>query len=1182
MMRPIIFAALLVASGTAVTAGASEIKRAAYPKSKTNTYKLPIYPLQGSSDPHLELCPNTTAGGLSFHSDGQTFRLEPVPTDIDWLTGFVTLVKVRRGQGTCFDLELRVVAPILEAPDAARWRLEWSPHRPTAFDVVVSSAELSQSALMQSTHTLQFPWHRGPAQPGGRWVSCEIECRWRVDITDSRVAREFLGRATMSVEVNSRVTRGLPSGTALFSPSGSRIQDYFPETLTQWTIDPPLRRVVVVPVGATSVSLEHLGAFALAPGPANDPAFRVLPTESWPSLLLPPGWADEPKLKTLELSLVQPQAPKATLELRVRAASSHLLRYIGKAGAKELKLPPGLWWCGDGAGKNSVPISELGKELAVLSAQAAPSATQCASADEKVSISVEPPVLRAADVSLALDWSPDKPRRLDVYVRSAALASDATLRADTVLDAGGHPPGTWIGCEGEYCHYRIEDLETNGGLIAPVFELRSQRLGGDAKPVLDIETGEPLLPQRTQRVTQWVIKDPLFRARMMIPGGVGTDTDQLRALIEHPLARFVKVGQSISSCPTSGVTCAVRAGAHGPELEVARKSIKVQEPATVELTLARDVTVVALSQGTWPDAASKVNLVVSFASCRYRFRQLSTALGGVNEATVLFEALLESGTSDQCSGRDWTIDLEGDAARGRGEVRQGLLEIVFEALPAPPNGAAKRYAMKLDYPTGQDVELAQSASLQVNAARNLLADREVLVRLPGGERSPLHAFGKLAAGRPNILALNAIAEPLGWQLEILGARSLYSPCPGAGGAHPSALQAAGENIKFEAAYGGYCIVPSRVSTDPLELRATRWAATERLLLPGVDPSRLPEAELKKERSAGWMKLETGLTSAAYRLAMDLAALTSAGEPAVTLRCGNRTLKARRGAGPKAVEYDQLANCVLRIQLGAPVTEAGSTLAPLDQTLAFFGEQRIKVIGRVIKESTVSDPETLDTIVIKPGVTSQGILTREVALTEIGAEPIGDWGLVELEVAQDDTFYFDDGRWSVPKSSVTLRVRRGPEYLGYWTESGKGVRGFATFTAAIASMFRYPHSSKAAITSQQAAGLETAGIGAGILAILEPWDFDENEGLIPVLNPQAQLGFLLSSIPSSSDLALPSFSIVFGLGLRTGVGTGPASGTESALKVLLWYEALWQASGRGHDPSSNLLFGFGVDLGSLGS
>jgi hypothetical protein len=132
-----------------------------------------------------------------------------------------------------------------------------------------------------------------------------------------------------------------------------------------------------------------------------------------------------------------------------------------------------------------------------------------------------------------------------------------------------------------------------------------------------------------------------------------------------------------------------------------------------------------------------------------------------------------------------------------------------------------------------------------------------------------------------------------------------------------------------------------------------------------------------------------------------------------------------------------------------------------------------------------------------------------------------------------------------------------------------------------TLFRLSHSGRGASRSSAVERLELATFGLGALGVFEVWDFDADRPAVPVLSPQFQLG-LLTTVPSQTNLDVPSLSIVAGLGVRTPLGTSDEGDSiESAFKILAWYELMF-ATGRGHDPSQHLLFGFAIDAFSIGN
>lgn len=1169
----ILSATLAAAVPRATLAQSAEYTSVAYPRAADHIYQLPKYSLAGTTGASLVQCDDGTPPppNIRFKPDGTAFQLDPVPAGIDWSAGVVRSIKIRRGQRPCFDLEIRIVEQQLEKPDPTKWKLAWSSDRPTKLDILVPSAELAHSGSMRDDQRLFFPELQAGIQPSGEWIDCAIACRWRIDIRDKELARSLLGAATVRIAVNSRALANLPPDSAIFLPSGEPMPARVPGILNAWEISPSIVRNIAIPVGTTRVPLEFFAAYAFKTGTTSNGDAEIISTDDGLVLTLKATLVAAARAQDIDVDMINGQ--KAKLKIQVYDAKEHVLRYVGRAEVKKAKLPPGLWFCDASDASSKEVALPASPNIRVVSSLQQPSTNACNASQEKAQLNVENPILREADIeALALDWSPETPRRLELYVKSKVLKQDIAIRDDTSFRSGTHGEGQWLPCAADYCLYRIEEIDTAGGLIVPSFEIVSARMSSEAAPLLDVDTGLPLEPQLKKEIRLWKTAEDHLLARVIVPAN--NSGKKLRALVEPHLGRFLKIGQSVACQPNALNPCAIVQGQKDIELEIGGTVGGASAGFTIDgVAMINDVKLAHITQGSWAAAPlTTAKLRVSFTTCRYLFRQLTHAMGGMNEASVLFKAELRSGTETQCASTDWEVLFADTTNRGRGTLRDGFLDITFESLPVPPNATGKSYILKFNYPTGQSVESEQAPLVQVGAQLDLNNDKVLELPLRGGERVNLQAFAKLATRRENILSFNALNDPTQWQLEILGARSLYTPCRGSSGAFPAALTKIGEYLPYDATDRGYCIEPSREASNVLRLRATRWGTTAGLLLADANAANLPATELARERSAGWTTVDTAYSTAEYRMAIDLTSRT-------TMSCGFRTLTSEQGSSPKAVEYRDFEKCFLKIKLSSPHEESVDGWM-LDKFLAFYGEQKMVIKGSLINGETQSTPEVLAALPIRKGLGNDGVLSIRLNLAEIGTTPAKDWDVVDIELSHETSFYVENERWSAPKSTVHFRIRRGPEYFGKWGDNGLGVRSFLTFTAAAVGLFRSPHSGKAALTSAQADNLESAGIGAGMLWVLEPWNFDDKEGIIPVANPQAQVGFLASSIPSASDLAIPSFSFVAGFGLRTGVGTSPTSAAESALKLVAWYEALWQEAGRGNHPSHHILFGFNVDVGTL--
>jgi hypothetical protein len=202
----------------------------------------------------------------------------------------------------------------------------------------------------------------------------------------------------------------------------------------------------------------------------------------------------------------------------------------------------------------------------------------------------------------------------------------------------------------------------------------------------------------------------------------------------------------------------------------------------------------------------------------------------------------------------------------------------------------------------------------------------------------------------------------------------------------------------------------------------------------------------------------------------------------------------------------------------------------------------------------------------------------------------DYAVVQVEAKHVQDHYETAATDSQHQSTFVVRVRRRPEYFvlecltpDWVNHTGNGVRSHFTFLFAPFTLFRAPHSGRNATTSTAASKLEKANFGFGLMGLVELWDFDSNAPILPFLNPLLEVG-VLSTTPSPDDFSYPVLSLVGGLALRTGIDTKPDAAVESSVKFLFLVERLHTFGQRRDDadPSWNLLFGFGADVGSFGN
>ena len=1128
-----------------------ELRVFVYPQSGNNTYRLPQYPLSKSTVLGLTKCGTKKAEGVRFESDGRTFHLDN-PLEGDAPIEFKTRISVQRGsKGKCFRATIRVVVPLLSEPDPATWSVEWSPARPKAVDIVVPSTALGTNAAMQAAHRLIFPW--SGLSLAGSWADCSGSgCRWRIP-ADGAVRREFLTRSTVPVRVESIPLSGLSAQSAVFQPLDGTARTYSELVeLSKWKIKPELFRRVQVSVGQTEVPLAFPGAWALQPTTDDKTGASVVHTASGPVL----RFSDPNTVPPLALTPGGGQM-KALIQLDVASPQRAFLNYVAKFGSTTVKLPQDIRVClrTPSNRMNVGTVTVPGAAVSALPKQFVRAGASCAKPTGRLFVTLFSPVLHASDVKAALEVP--APNTLDIFVRSRALVQSTAIRDDTELVVGDHPPGKWTGCTAVYCTYRIENLAGAQDLVRPTITFRSKRMQAEATPLLDAETGRPFEPQQIQ-VGTWRVAEP----EMVVGVPFFTGDHRASGSIGSPAARFLKPGP---------VTCSVGSCFIDPNQGAMAVSVQSTAPLTASTVPIRDVPLVdgvdlALVRGeVWREARPRLRLKLS--TCSYKVRQLTRAIAGLNDALVLYRAQLRPGSSQSCPGLDWSA-VASTGERGRAELANGLLSVYLESIPVPKEGGAGEVDIRFAYPSGQKVRIDGPSKLGIEPAPPVGPPR-VSVRLPGGDLRPLAAT--FAVNRPNVMYFDMIDDPLEWGVELVRARSLFRPCRTNFDIVAPGSEARVPDFSDDDSAGSYCIIPNEPTADSLKIRFVRQGPTELLLRRGVDPNDLPQEERERFRRAGWLEVETGRQAKPWYIAMDLVAATE-------MRCGDRVIATSAGVTPRAVDFDAFDNCEVRVRLGAPARPSTDS-TPLEETIAFYGDQKIIVRARLTDSDDNSGAKVLNTVRLRAENDDQDVLVIPVSLAEVGAKPPEDYAVVEVEVAHDPAFYSSDDKWSAPSSVARLRVRRGPEYLAWWGSGGRGARLFGAFTAVPFSLFRYPHSGKGVTTSQAVDELEKANVALGVVGILEAWNFDHNESIIPVINPQLQIGALVSSNPTTGDLSLPGISLIAGIGLRTGVGTSPGKGVETSLKSVVWYEMLFQEAGRGNNPSHNILFGFTVDLGS---
>lgn len=158
------------------------------------------------------------------------------------------------------------------------------------------------------------------------------------------------------------------------------------------------------------------------------------------------------------------------------------------------------------------------------------------------------------------------------------------------------------------------------------------------------------------------------------------------------------------------------------------------------------------------------------------------------------------------------------------------------------------------------------------------------------------------------------------------------------------------------------------------------------------------------------------------------------------------------------------------------------------------------------------------------------------------------GLRDAHVPDAHRLHLDE----VAQLRTRLRPRNGITGLSDYHTARWGVRVLAGVGTGV-SFFRSPSSGRSSSTSSGHDAVENVSFNYGLLMIIEPWDFANNEGVTSFINPQFHIGILA---PTSFDreTVFHSMSVVVGGGIRLPTSTAPTSDAPTMQSSLtFWYE-----------------------------
>lgn len=848
----------------------------------------------------------------------------------------------------------------------------------------------------------------------------------------------------------------------------------------------------------------------------------------------------------------------------------------------------------------------------------AASAGACGGSQHSVLVVARGRAVTKADVSgVSLSIEGSAREVLRVSFKSAALAGSAVLRAETALVVDGtRAQGTWKGaCPANRCRYELrgfpewQEEHTVAIRLVPAFLEpadvgRVYRTTGEALSDADLVLRD---------VNRWVFPglDGTFDVSApQTSVAVQNGERSLVLTLGHPSAAFidpagVRCADAAGKALTGrDATCAhfepVTEGTAFGRLRVqvgnagsAISRLLTSSRLTITARLLGDAAVFPSEGATTPITDLTIN--ASFAECPYEVRQISAPHAGTRDGTVLYAYALAE--RNGCAVPDWWLpagDAVGPAFASRIGVvpgsnqDAGVLEVSFASLPeSVPN---QPYELTPAYASGSPVTLRSPMLLRVEPAPRFGSPVVAIGIEPGLDSERVTpewveagAFHGLAAGRDNRLRFD-LARPEDWRLE-LESDLHFRPCEGEGGPDAGSTN---PTSTVTARHGSFCIRALDASTVPLRFSAVRRGTIEQLLLPG---SSVPDGvDRRRAVVAGRAWGDTSLAGAAYRIALNLAASGEMecyeGRPdPKTFDWAARwdkplTVVIPSGSAVRAVRWPATSACRIRVPLWKVKRRAGNEGQVFQDR---YGVQDLRVEvewendkgerlkdekflpGRLLLERLELDGFHRDYL-----VSEEGDLLARFDLTQGGRIPLEAYRVASVRVSHREPGQYASSVVSFPDSSLEARVRRMPEngstrdFLG----TGLPVRAYLTTTFPV--LTRYPNSGRTSGTSSgYSNGFESMTVKAGVLGVLEPWNFDENRPKWSFGNIQAQAGVLAFNLPTKADPNLLSISVVGGLSFRLI--------SSSNVNLVLWYEG-----SRGERTWLNaVLFGFNVNVGSLG-
>ncbi|HEY3452545.1 MAG TPA: hypothetical protein VGK67_39745 [Myxococcales bacterium] len=911
-----------------------------------------------------------------------------------------------------------------------------------------------------------------------------------------------------------------------------------------------------------------------------------------------------------------------------------------KPGAKALsiRVPAGFVVCSANApatanaGEATISVPVESQRFAMVVAANAGDCGEAKGPQFDVLATLLPETPTVKEDQLALEWDPAADQQLTILVHSKAVADQATRRilAPDVLGTGPRT-GNWTEpCDAvtQTCEYVLKShvswktATTLEVVFRPpqvserdLYERRLFDLDGQPKTSFPgVRVNRWRMDEYKPRVLQKILWNELERPRLNAP-------------LDEPLLRFY-VGDTYDCLlvTTTGSRAVASCGkfrfARGatPPVEFSFPledvSAGLKAGGKLEIKLA-EPTQVTLIKRDWSPVKVNPKVELKLAQCTWHAQQLTNVSADLNDGGVLFSVTSDKKTSSCPPPTGWSVStvepllaLGGTTSLIERELREdapaaALIWIPIRSIPSVPNMPPE---LKFSY-EGMDIATDAKVLLVVDP-RLPLAPVDVWTALwtPWGKEAAGPAVDldrtsakAISVGRPTWIHFRT-PHPELWALEIEGTN--LRPC------HALALASRRGNLRLPFREQYVCLEATTTASELAVIAELQGPAAQFKRAEPPAGLRFPELPMH----FGYRRIPLPFGARRLDLALPL-------KDSLLLTCRNAEYPGgvRVGSATRAVDFGQKNKgdgCELNVGFPLKAEERiGLVRCAKDETcqtgvarsvyrraLRTYGPQKLKVTMRVSNDEGKTWSEWIEA---RSGALSlpldappearvdSGFRTfleepwagvhLQLGLLEDGRLKMEDYGLVEIRVshANPSDYLPTEEEPASRTDNFEVRVRKMPKnnfpgFAGKKDVRAYGVRGYLSFGNP-AVLVRTANPGFTAKASSEFNGWQPAVIGAAVLYVVEAWNFDDNEPLLP-FNPQLHAGALISASLTSLTGTRPRFSGVAGLGLRVPGSSGPSSAMEVSTGLLVWLEVTEGL----RQPVVDALIGYKVTFGSWGN